>query len=187
MEFSWIEVEVRVRFLDELRNKAGGAVGGMFGSAGDQMSAPSPYTSIDRRGRAVEAYPHRERERQSHRVVARSQVRRGRRDADGNHRADISIRPAIASKVASVPAPASSTRERITSGSFSPWPVSTLTTVPSGPTASRSASLMQVRRHPQPKQARRTRLLLARAWYLGGKYLLVRHAFDGAAGLARRV
>src|SRR5215210_5596024 len=83
-------------------------------------------------GGSVQPYPHAQREREPDRVVAWSQVRGGGRDTDGDHRTDLSICPATASNVAGTGS-GSCTRPRITSGSLSPCPVKTLTTVPSGP------------------------------------------------------
>src|SRR5688500_19088611 len=83
-------------------------------------------------GRPVQPYPHAQGEGEPYCVVAWSEVRGGGGDADGDHRAYLSIRPATASNVAGTGS-GSCTRPRITSGSLSPCPVRTLTTLPLGP------------------------------------------------------
>src|SRR5215212_9742693 len=134
------ETEVGVRLADEFGHKARRPVGRMLGPARDQVGTSAVYLYLGM-GRPVKAYPHAQREREPHRVVAGSEVCGGGGDADGDHLSGLSIRPATASNVAGTGS-GSCTRPRITSGSLSPCPVRTLTTVPSGPLPS-PASFMR--------------------------------------------
>src|SRR5919112_500236 len=77
------EAEVGVGLADELGDETGGAVGGVRGSAGDELRACAAHLDAGVRS-PVEVHPHAQRERQPYRVVAGAEVRRGGRDADGD-------------------------------------------------------------------------------------------------------
>src|SRR5215212_5727906 len=134
------ETEVGVRLADELGDKARRPVGRMLGPARDQIGTRTAYLYL-RMSRPVQPDPHAQREREPNRIVAWSEVCGGGRDADGDHLAGLSMNSATASNVAGTGS-GSCTRPRITSGSLSPCPVRTLTTVPSGPLPS-PASFMR--------------------------------------------
>src|ERR687894_1494790 len=131
------EAEVGVGLPDELGDEPGGAVGGVVGVARDQLSARAAHLDGGLR-RPVEPDPHAQGEREPHRVVAGAEVGRGGRDADGHHRMAPSSSAPTASKVAGTGS-GSSTRPSTASGSLSPCPVRTLTTVPPGPRPSRAS------------------------------------------------
>src|ERR687894_534538 len=131
------EAEVGVRLPDELGDEPGGAVGGVVGVARDQLRAGAAHLDAGL-GRPVEPDPHAQGEREPYRVVAGAEVGRGGRDADGDHRMAPSISAPTASKVAGTGS-GSSTRPSTASGSLSPCPVRTLTTVPPGPRPSRAS------------------------------------------------
>src|SRR5215210_1386765 len=124
------ETEVDVRLPYELCHEPGGPVGRMRGPARDEVCPRTEY--LNRRvGRSIKPDPHAKRECEPHRVVAGSEVRGRRRDADGDQLTELFINCVTASNVAGTGS-GSCTRPRITSGSLSPCPVRTLTTVPSG-------------------------------------------------------
>src|SRR5918995_987467 len=123
------EPEVGVRLADDLGHEPRGPVGRMLGPARDEAGAGAPYLYLGM-GRSLQPYSHAEGEREPHRVVAGSEVRGRGRDADGGHGA-LPMNSTTASNVAGAGA-GGCTRPPMTSGAFRPWPVNTLTTVPSG-------------------------------------------------------
>jgi hypothetical protein len=67
-------VEVCVGLAGEFGDELGGAVGGVIGTMGDEVRSGAVDLD-DRIWSAVQAYPHRQRQREAYRIVSRAQVR----------------------------------------------------------------------------------------------------------------